>query len=110
MIQAVTINEDTICKVLSALMEKGLARELQAPQFQRDEKYAQYRVDLVDGLNGQVVELNDTSWRVRQHLRYVETYREKSAWQNLETASVSELDAFCASDDRLYSGQRKYRR
>ena len=31
------------------------------------------------------------SWRVRQHLRYVEAYREKSAWQNLETASVSEL-------------------
>lgn len=68
-----------------------IARELQAPQFQRDAKYAQYRADLVDGLNGQVAELNDTSWRVRQHLRYVETYREKSAWQNLETASVSEL-------------------
>ncbi|MCI8723972.1 MAG: DEAD/DEAH box helicase family protein [Ruminococcus sp.] len=68
-----------------------IARELQAPQFQREEKYAQYRADLVNGLNGQVAELNDGSWRVRQHLRYVEAYREKSAWQNLETASVSEL-------------------
>lgn len=68
-----------------------IARELQAPQFQRDAKYAQYRVDLVDGLNGQVAELNDGSWRVRQHLRYVEAYREKSAWQNLETTSVTEL-------------------
>ena len=38
-----------------------------------------------------MAELNDGSWRVRQHLRYVEAYREKSAWQNLETASVSEL-------------------
>ena len=68
-----------------------IARELQAPQFQREEKYAQYRADLVNGLNGQVAELNAGSWRVRQHLRYVEAYREKSAWQNLETASVSEL-------------------
>lgn len=68
-----------------------IARELQAPEYQSDEKYIRHRADLVDELNGQVVELHDTSWRVRQHLRYVETYREKMAWQNLETGSVSEL-------------------
>lgn len=68
-----------------------IARELQASEFQNDEKYARYRADLVNELNGQVVELNDASWRVRQHLRYVEMYREQLSWKNLETASMSEL-------------------
>lgn len=68
-----------------------IVRELQAPEFQKEESYSHYRADLVDELKGLVTELHDGSWRVRQHLRYVEIYRDKMSWQNLEAASVSEL-------------------
>lgn len=38
-----------------------------------------------------MLELDNRSFRVRQHLRYVEAYSEKAAWMNLEAVSVSEL-------------------
>ena len=66
-------------------------RELQAPEFQTEEEYSAYRADLVDDLNRMVVELDSRSFRVKQHLRYVEEYRDKIAWENLETVSVAEL-------------------
>lgn len=69
----------------------NLIRELQAPTYQQEDDYVEYRNDLVNELNQVVVELDDRSFRVKQHLRYVETYREKLAWRNLETVEVSEL-------------------
>ena len=69
----------------------NIARELQAPEYQAEEEYSRYRADLVDELNHLVIELDNRSFRVRQHLRYVEAYSEKAAWMNLETVSVSEL-------------------
>lgn len=84
-------------KIGESLSEKifnckvNIARELQAPEYQADEDYSQYRVDLVDELNNSVIELNDSSFRVKQHMRYVETFRDKLAWRNLETAAVSDL-------------------
>ena len=84
-------------KISESLKEKifnckvNIARELQASLYQNDEDYVEYRADLIAGLNQMVIELNNQSFRVKQHLRYVEAYREKEAWQNLETISVSEL-------------------
>ena len=69
----------------------NIVRELQAPEFQAEEDYSAYRADLVDDLNRMVVELDNRSFRVKQHLRYVEEYRDKAAWRNLETLSISEL-------------------
>lgn len=69
----------------------NIARELQAPEYQAEEEYSRYRADLVDELNHLVIELDNRSFRVRQHLRYVEAYSKKAAWMNLETVSVSEL-------------------
>lgn len=71
-----------------------IARELQAQKYQDDDQYAKYRADLVDRLNRQVIELDSKSFRVKQHLRYVEAYRQKAAWMNLE--SVSELQEHIA--------------
>ena len=84
-------------KIQETLAEKifnckaNLIRELQAPSYQQEDDYVEYRNDLINELNQVVVELDDRSFRVKQHLRYVETYREKLAWRNLETVKVSEL-------------------
>lgn len=68
-----------------------IARELQAPEFTEEESYVNYRRDLVDGLHQAVVEFNDNSFRVKQHLKYVELFRNLSKWDNLEVGSVSEI-------------------
>lgn len=67
-----------------------LVRELQSPEYQ-EEEYTSYRSQLTDGLHRIVLELDDTSFRVKQHFRQVEMYREKLAWQHLESTAVSEL-------------------
>lgn len=68
-----------------------IARELQDGQYQNREDFCQYRMDLVDELHGAVVELQDRSFRVRQHLRQVEKYRDKAEWANLESVAVSDI-------------------
>lgn len=68
-----------------------IARELQAPQYMSDEKYIDYRVDLVDELRGAVIELNDNSFLVKRHWRYVELFRTLATWNSLETMEMSEI-------------------
>lgn len=82
--------ESSICeKIFNCKV--NIARELQAPEYQSDEDYAAYRADLIDELNHTVISLDNRSFRVKQHLRYVEQYRKKASWMNLESVSVSEL-------------------
>ena len=50
-----------------------------------------YRGDLVDQLHGAVIELNDDSFLVKRHLRYVEIFRTLSAWNSLETMEISDI-------------------
>ena len=50
-----------------------------------------YRADLVDQLHGAVIELNDDSFLVKRHLRYVEIFRTLSAWNSLETMEISDI-------------------
>ena len=38
-----------------------------------------------------IIELNDNSFRVKRHLRYVEKFRDMKSWDNLESIGVSEL-------------------
>lgn len=84
-------------KIQETLAEKifnckvNLIRELQAPIYQQEDDYVGYRNDLINELNQLIVELDNRSFRVKQHLRYVEAYRDKLAWRNLETVKVSEL-------------------
>lgn len=68
-----------------------IARELQAPQNARQRAYVLYRTELVDDLHQAVVELDDHSFRVKSHLRYVEMYRNLTQWKHLETVEVSEI-------------------
>ncbi len=68
-----------------------ICRELQAAQYVEDEEYCAYRRELVDDMVGAVVELRDESFLVKRHYRYVEAYRNKLTWNNLETSEISEI-------------------
>ena len=68
-----------------------ICRELQVPKYAKEEAYAIYRTDLVTELHQTVVELNDDSFRVKRHLRYVETFRNLSKWNRLETVEISDI-------------------
>lgn len=68
-----------------------IIRELQAPRYTSDASFAAYRADLVDQLHGAVVELNDDSFLVKRHLRYVEMFRTLSTWNLLETMEISDI-------------------
>lgn len=74
----------------------NIARELQVSDYQKKEEYAQYRMDLVDELNQQVIELNSDSFRVKMQMRYVENFRQRKAWENLETKEVTDLKKYVA--------------
>ncbi len=68
-----------------------ICRELQASRYMQDEEYVAYRADLVSELNGAVIELNDSSFLVKRHYRYVEIYRALLSWDTLETLQISEI-------------------
>lgn len=74
----------------------NIARELQASEYQKEEEYVKYRMDLVDELNKQVVELDNESFRVKMQMRYVESFCERKAWENLETKEVTDLKKYVA--------------
>lgn len=42
-------------------------------------------------LNQAVIELDDASFRVKMHYRYVETYRNLMSWNNLQTIEISDI-------------------
>lgn len=87
-----------------------IARELQAPQNARQEAYASYRTELVDDLHRAVVELDDHSFRVKSHLRYVEMYRNLTQWKHLETVEVSEIREHIAPIVKPEKGDELVRR
>lgn len=68
-----------------------ICRELQAAQFIDDEDYVKYRTDLVTDMMDSVIELNDESFLVKRHYRYVEAYRNRNSWNHLETVEISEI-------------------
>ena len=68
-----------------------IARELQEAKYQSDEEYVEYRSNLIEELIGAIKSLNEDSFRVKNHLRFVERYKDTNIWNNLETIKVSEI-------------------
>lgn len=68
-----------------------ICRELQTSTYALDESYIQYRHDLVTQLNHAVLELDNNSFRVKRHFRYVEMYRNLKKWNHLESLEISEI-------------------
>lgn len=67
-----------------------IARELQDARYQ-EEEYVTYRETLVEDLMQGISFLNEESFRVKLHLRYVETFKEEEAWRVLDVQSVSDI-------------------
>lgn len=82
--------QETLCEKIYNIKAQ-ICRELQASAFATNEAYVSYREDLVDDLHQAVIGLNDNSFMVKRHLRYVEMYRARSNWINLETVEISEI-------------------
>lgn len=82
--------QETLCEK-TYNTKAQICRELQAPTFASDGLYCAYRVNLVDDLHHEVIELNNNSFMVKRHLRYVEMYRNISKWRDLETVEISEI-------------------
>ncbi len=68
----------------------AVVRALQDMKYQ-EEDYIAYRNTTIEELLQSIRNLNDESFRVKLHQKYVETYRADRPWQCLETREVSEL-------------------
>ena len=68
-----------------------ICRELQAANYITDDRYKAYRESLVNEMHGNVMELNDSSFLVKMHLRFVEKYRDLNCWNSLETVEITEI-------------------
>ena len=68
-----------------------IVRELQESKYMLDDAFVSYRRNLVNELQGSVVALNQNSFRVKGHLRFVEKYKELSSWDNLESIEIAEI-------------------
>lgn len=82
--------QETLCEKIYNT-KAMICRELQAPIYAKNEAYASYRADLVDELHQAVIELNDSSFRVKSHFRYVEMFRRFSKWDSLETVEIADI-------------------
>ena len=83
-------NQESLCEKIYNTKAR-ICRELQAPVYMQEDAYCAYRNDLIDELHNAVIELNDDSFMVKRHLRYVERYRSLSSWNCLETVQISDI-------------------
>ncbi|WP_276133509.1 DEAD/DEAH box helicase family protein [Polluticoccus soli] len=60
-------------------------------QKKQEPEYTQYTDELISYLHGQVDQLDETSFLVRQHWRTVEQYRDKYKWNALNDLHIKEL-------------------
>lgn len=67
-----------------------IARELQDIKYQ-EEDYKSYREEIVNELLSSIKELKEDRFRVKMHQRYVDTYKNKDAWNNLGAGSIAEI-------------------
>lgn len=82
------IGESLTEKIFNSKLD--IVRELQEMKYQ-EEDYIAYRAELLSSLLEGVSNLNEESFRVKMHQRYVETYKNKNAWQNLGVGSVADI-------------------
>ena len=82
------IGESLTEKIFNTKVE--MVRELQDMKYQ-EEDYKVYREEMVSELLEATRALNEASFRVKMHQRYVDTYKNKDSWQNLGATSVAEI-------------------
>lgn len=67
-----------------------LIKELQHIDYQ-EENYTDYRNGLIGGLVAGIKQLNRDSFKIKQHLRYVDRYGGEEAWTSLGAVDVMEI-------------------
>lgn len=83
-----------------------IVRELQNIKYQQED-YIEYREKLTEELISAVCSLNEQSFRVKMHLRYVEKYKNREVWQDINSTVAMEIKEHIApiiapmSDDEL---------
>lgn len=68
----------------------SIVKELQDLRYS-EENYKKLRKDLLYELINSVKSLNEDSYLVRMHLKYVETYKNESAWNTIGAVSQDEI-------------------
>ena len=68
----------------------SIVKELQDLRYNED-NYIKLRKDLLDELISNVKSLNEDSYLVRMHLKYVEIYKNESAWNTIGAVSQDEI-------------------
>lgn len=71
-------------------MKVDIIRELQGLDFQ-EEAYINHRNELINDVYQEISQLNDENFQVRMHLQFVHKYKNRSNWQALSVANVSEI-------------------
>lgn len=88
-------------KAAESLTEKifntkvAIARALQDARYQEDE-FRAYREEIVSGLLESVSALDETGFRVKMQQRYVDTYKQRDAWNLLGAANTADIRAHIA--------------
>lgn len=82
--------QETLCEKIYNT-KAMICRELQSPVFVNSDSYSIYRKGLINDLHQAVVDLNDESFMVKRHMKYVEIFRSLSNWNNLETVEISNI-------------------
>ncbi|WP_034768070.1 DEAD/DEAH box helicase family protein, partial [Caldibacillus thermoamylovorans] len=67
-----------------------IIRELQGTEYQTEE-YIKHRSELVHEVTRDVLALDNDNFRVRQHLQYVEKYKNKDNWVSLSVLDTNEI-------------------
>lgn len=67
-----------------------IIRELQGIDYQTEE-YVAHRNELVNEVTKEVLSLDNENFRVRQHLQYVEKFKNRSNWNTLSVLDTNEI-------------------
>ena len=65
--------------------------ELQNMKYQNDEKYCEYRNNLIDEFIEEIRKLNKDSFMVKNKIHYIEQYSKKENWMYTSTIDLSEI-------------------
>lgn len=82
------VAESLTARLFNAKIE--IIKELQHIQYQ-EEEYAAHRNGLIDEALAEINKLNEENFRVRQHIQYVDKFKNRSRWDSLTAMDVHEL-------------------
>ena len=71
-------------------LKVSIVKELQNIKYS-EEKYINFRKNILNELINSIKSLNENSYIVRMNLKYVETYKDQNNWENIDTKSKDDI-------------------